>query len=248
MSRRRFYVPRDCIHGDIALPPPDQIHHLRDVLRLRTGDEVELLDGEGAVYAGVVGASGERLQIESLKNLEPSSEPESSLVLAQALLKSDRFEWILQKATELGVREIVPVVTRYCDIRLEGSKVEARLERWRRIAREAAKQCRRVSVPKIHRPCDLAEFLCGCRTIESAKFLFCEKAARRWDASLTVRGNEVLCLGPEGGWLSEEVDAAIGQGFQAFNLGPRILRAETAALAAITLVQFQIVGPGLRRE
>jgi len=239
MSRRRFYVPRDCIHGSIALLPPDQTHHLRNVLRLKAGDAVELFDGEGSAYAGLVEGFDGQVRIASLKRLESSTDSGRSLILVQALLKSDKFEWVLQKATELGVREIMPVETQFCNVSLKGSKVRARLERWNRIALEAAKQCGRATVPQVHAPLHLTELLRRFVTSNSSKILFCEKASLRWDATVQVHDNAILCIGPEGGWHPGEVEAAAQAGFGAFNLGPRILRAETAALAALVLVQFQ---------
>lgn len=239
MSRRRFYVPRECIHGETATLQPDQVHHLRDVLRLRSGDIVELFDGEGACYTGVVDTTGDELRVVSLQQFESSTGPEPSLILGQALLKSDKFDWVLQKATELGVREIVPLETKYCDVRLPEGKIDARLERWCRIGCEAAKQCKRVTMPKIHRPASLPAFLSRFDHSANTGFLFWEKAPHRWDIGIRVHGCPVLCIGPEGGWHTEETEAAVRAGFQPFNLGGRILRAETAALVAITLVQFQ---------
>ncbi len=240
MSRRRFYVPRECVHGETAFLPPDQVHHLRDVLRLRSGDVVELFDGEGAGYTGVVDDSGDELRVVAVRAIETAAGPETSLVLGQALLKSDKFEWVLQKATELGAGEIVPLVTKHCDVRLPEGKIDARLERWGRIGCEAAKQCGRLTMPKIHRPASLPEFLSRFGRHGNSGFFFWEKASERWDIGSKVHGRPVLCIGPEGGWHMEEAEAAIRAGFQPFNLGRRILRAETAALAAITLIQFQL--------
>ena len=239
MSRRRFYVPRDCIHGNIALLPKDQTHHLRDVLRLKAGDAVELFDGEGAAYSGLVDDFNGEIRVASLKRLESPAECGSGAVLVQAVLKTEKFEWVLQKATELGVREIRPVETRFCTVRLRGNRAETRLERWNRIAREASKQCRRATVPQVHAPLRFTELVRHFATCGDTKLLFCEKASLRWDVTLQIRSNAVLCIGPEGGWDSDEVEAATRAGFLTFNLGPRILRAETAALAALVLVQFQ---------
>ncbi len=240
MARRRFYVPRGCIHGETALLPPDQAHHLLKVLRLTSGDTVELFDGEGAGYAGVVDTSGGAVRVVSVRQLESSTGTEPSLVLGQALLKSDKFEWVLQKATELGVSEIVPLETRFCNVRLPEARVDARLERWRRIVCEAAKQCRRVTTPGIHLPASLPDFLHRFSHCPNTGFLFWERAPEPWNIEIKVRSSPVVCIGPEGGWHPEEAEAALRAGFQAFNLGKQILRAETAALAAITLVRFQM--------
>jgi 16S rRNA (uracil1498-N3)-methyltransferase len=239
MSRRRFYVPRDCIDGSIALLSPDQSHHLRNVLRLKAGDAVEVFDGEGSAYAGVVDGFGDQARIASLKRLESSTDSGRTMILVQALLKSDKFDWVLQKATELGVRQIMPVETRFCNVTLKENKVRSRLERWNRITLEASKQCGRATVPQVHDPLPFTELVQHFVTCSSAKFLFCEKASLPWDATIQVQDDAVLCIGPEGGWDPSEVRDAARAGFRAFNLGPRILRAETAAIAALVLVQFQ---------
>ena len=137
MSRRRFFVPRDQIRDGRALLPADQAHHLRDVLRIRSGAEVELFDGEGSCYTGKVEIHRAEIRIVALRKTEPAENPWTRLILAPALIKSERFEWILQKATELGVREFIPLKTRFSDIRISDSKLEARLQRWQRVVREA---------------------------------------------------------------------------------------------------------------
>ena len=240
MSRRRFYAPGDSIRGDVALLPHDQAHHLRDVLRLKNGDAVEVFDGEGAAYSGKVRYDGERVRIESLRRQSPPEERRTDLILAQALLKADRFEWVLQKATELGVSQVIPLETRFCDVRVPESRIDGRMERWRRIVREASRQSCRHSVPEIRKPMSLSSLLALDGIARHNRLFLYENASVRWDSSLPPATSYLLCVGPEGGWHPAEAEAASGAGFTLFNLGPRILRAETAALAAVTLIQFQI--------
>ena len=239
MSRRRFYVPKDCIHGSIALLSPDQSHHLRNVLRLKAGDAVEVFDGEGSAYAGVVDGFGNQVRVASLQRLESLADSGRSLILVQALLKSDKFDWVLQKATELGVRQIMPVETRFGNVSLSDNKVSPRLERWNRIVLEASRQCGRATVPQVHAPLPFIDLVQHLAPRNGTKLIFCEKASLPWDASVRVQDDAVLCIGPEGGWDPSEVQTATRSGFRAFNLGLRILRAETAAIAALVLVQFQ---------
>jgi 16S rRNA (uracil1498-N3)-methyltransferase len=246
MSRRRFYVPGDSIHEGAAVLPPDQAHHLRHVLRLRNGETVEIFDGRGTGYSGRVSYCDDEVRVESLREMIPPENPQPELVLAQALLKADKFEWVLQKATELGVSEFVPLETQFCDVRVPQSRIDGRMERWRRIVGDAARQSCRFSVPGIRAPMSPAK-LFSLREISGHRGLFLyENAPRRWKGELPPAEKYLLCVGPEGGWHPDEAEAAANAGLALFNLGPRVLRAETAALAAVTLIQFQIADFGLR--
>ena len=154
MTRRRFYVPRESIQNGIACLPPDQSHHLRDVLRIGAGEIVEVFDGEGNGYVGEVSLKESDVSIEHLRQL-PSHESPVSLILAVSLIKSAKFEWILQKATELGVHEIIPVKAHRSDIQIPQDKINKRCERWDRIVREASKQCGRFSAPRVRPPLNM---------------------------------------------------------------------------------------------
>lgn len=238
MPRRRFFVPPENIKNGIAELPPDELHHLRQVLRLRVGDEVEVFDGHGNGYSGKIEGGKTRPFIGSLQSIQSTREAPIELVLALALVKASQFEWILQKATELGVWEFRPLLTRFCDVRIAGSKLEARLERWQRIVREAAKQCGRFAIPRVCRPQRFVDFLPAVDCPTEARFIFYERSSQVWKAEPSHSRRLLLCIGPEGGWDPEEIDAAARAEFRVFSLGPRILRTETAALAALAIVQF----------
>ena len=247
MARRRFFVPGGLIHGATATLPPEQAHHLRDVLRLTTGDEVELFDGTGAGYSGKVELAGAEVRVRDIEVITAKEKSSPSLILAAALIKSDRFECILQKATELGVDEFLPLVTRFCKVRVPEDRLEARMDRWQRIVREASKQCRRVDVPRIQKPVPFSDFLALGQLGNWTALMLYEKASNRLRIEAPPKGRIVLCIGPEGGWAQTEAEAAARAGCCLFGLGARILRAETAALAAIAIVQHQLadldVGP-----
>ncbi len=238
MSRRRFFVPPVRIRDGVASLPPDQIHHLRDVLRLKSGDEVELFDGEGASYLGTVELRGSETRIAGLERVSPARQPPVRVTLAPALFKADRFEWMLQKATELGADEIIPLETRFSGIHIPGDKLDARLERWRRIVQEASKQCRRTAVPRILRPVPFADFLSTEHQPATSRLLFYEKAAVSWNSTFAPSPRVLLCTGPEGGWDEAEVESAGKAGYGIYSLGPRTLRAETAAIAALAIARF----------
>jgi 16S rRNA (uracil1498-N3)-methyltransferase len=240
MSRRRFYVPADSIRDEVAALPSDQAHHLRDVLRLGSGEVVEIFDGAGSGYIGEVEFRDAAVYVRNLQKIA-AEEPPAQLILAAALIKSAKFEWVLQKATELGVHEIIPLQTRLSEIDIPGGKIALRLERWDRIVREAAKQCRRFAAPRIHVPKSLPAFLAMPELSALPKILFYEKASELWRLNDGLNSNRlVLCIGPEGGWEDREIDLARESGCGIFSLGPWVLRAETAAIAAVSIVQHQI--------
>lgn len=240
MALRRFYVSRDSIRDGTAILTPEQVHHLRAVLRIDTGDVVELFDGEGNGYVGEVELHGGRVLVRGLKAL-PSQDLPGRLVLAAALIKSAKFEWLLQKATELGVREIIPLRTRLSNPRIPDNKIHLRLERWERIVREASKQCRRFSAPRVRPPLHFSDLLRSEEFSACTKLLFHEKAAESWQLAKGMLSDRiVLCTGPEGGWDCSEIEKAKAAGYRVVNLGPWILRAETAAIAAVSIIQYQI--------
>lgn len=243
MSRRRFFILKDQIRDGAAVLAPEQAHHLRDVLRLSAGDEVEVFDGEGHAYSGRVKFLGKEIHIASLARLDSAAQPGTSFVLAAALIKLDRFEWMLQKGTELGVDQFLPLETHFCSVHIPASRLEARLERWRRILREASRQSRRHTVPKIQPPLAFDSLLASTEHGEYARFMFHERASGRLNTVDLTSKNVLLCVGPEGGWDETETRAAEEAGFRIVSIGPRVLRAETAALAASAILQFLLDNP-----
>jgi 16S rRNA (uracil1498-N3)-methyltransferase len=240
MSRRRFYVPRDSIRNGAALLPPDQAHHLRKVLRMAPGDIVEIFDGEGNGYIGAVEIHGVEVSVRLLNSI-PAPESPAVLVLASALIKSTKFEWMLQKTTELGVDEIIPIQTRLSEIQIPDNKVDARMERWSRIVHEASKQCGRFTAPRVRRPLSFKDLIGMNELAAYAKFLFYEKAHDYWRfAPDSLSNRVVLCFGPEGGWDGDEVEQASKAGYSICSLGPLVLRAETAAIAATAIIQYHL--------
>lgn len=237
MTRRRFFLPREHIRDRVATLPPPQAHHLRHVLRVPAGSEVELFDGCGGVYRGAVEFQGARVRVVSLRKVDSAPEPRSRLILGAALIKPDRFELVLEKGTELGVDEFVPLLTRFCTVRIPESRWNERVKRWERIVQEACRQCGRASVPAVGRPTGFSGFLEENRSRGSGFFLY-EHAAQCRPLRLPPSDRIILCVGPEGGWDEAEVSAARNAGWEVFRLGSTILRAETAAIAAIALFRL----------
>lgn len=240
MTRRRFYVPAQSISADTAVLPPEQAHHLRDVLRLSVGDQVELFDGQGNGYTGIITDNSGEVRVGRLERQVSPQIPRPRLTLAAALIKPDRFEWMLQKATELGADEFIPLTTRFTNVHIPGQRLEGRLQRWKRIVTEAARQCGRQDVPDVVQPVEFARFLEDGRLSPLARFILFEGVPRLLIPEYSGSGGALLCIGPEGGWDQSELDAAASAGFQVFNLGQSILRSETAAIAAVALFRFHV--------
>ncbi len=240
MPRRRFHVPRAFIQNGAAVLPDQQFHHLRDVLRLEAGEAVEIFDGEGNTYSGTIRFERSGAVVSGLLALESRTRPAVALILATALIKADRFEWVLQKGTELGVREFIPLNTRYSEIKIPENRIESRLERWNRIIAEATRQCGASLVPQISRPSNFPALLTSERHTSASRHIFYERASELWRRETPKAGSLLVCVGPEGGWHADEIEAAARAGFQVSSLGRRILRAETAAIAVVVLMQHHL--------
>jgi 16S rRNA (uracil1498-N3)-methyltransferase len=244
MTRRRFYAPPGAFTSDAVSLSEEESRHLRDVLRLRAGDEAHVFDGEGREFACVVAEAGGRkgaARLEVRGAVEPPS-PESplELTLAVALLKGEKFDLVVQKACELGAARVVPVETKRADVRVRDPRdTRRRVERWRRLALEAAKQSGRARVPAVEGPAAFARFVESAPGAQEARVLFAEGGGAPLDSLTTESGGRPPALaalvGPEGGWEDEEVERA--HGWHVVTLGGRTLRAETAAITVCALLQ-----------
>jgi 16S rRNA (uracil1498-N3)-methyltransferase len=248
MTRRRFYAPPAAFAPDgaeVALAHEESAH-LINVLRLRVGDEAFVFDGTGREFRCTVAAGGGRARLARLKVCAAvaAERPESplKLTLAVALLKGEKFDTVVQKATELGVVRVVPVVTTRADVRLQaGRDASARSTRWQRLALEAAKQSGRAFVPAIAAPLSLSDLLTDKESAAGARLLFTERGGRGLRETINeadATSSDLMALtGPEGGWADEELAQAEAAGWQLITLGGRILRAETAAIVVSALLQ-----------
>lgn len=241
MTSNHFFVLKDNIAWPEAFLGGDQHRHLSIVLRSRPGDEVWLFDENGARYRGRVEAvEKERTVIGLVEILPASAEPRVKIVLAQALLKQKPMDFIISKATELGAAGIVPVAAGRSVIKLDGGW-ERKAARWTRIAREAAKQSRRASLPSIGPPRSIAELGDPAEAGEE-RFVLSEKGGPPLKTRLLailekgLPDRAVIAVGPEGGWTESEEKSLGSGGFEPVSLGGRILRAETASLVAIALI------------
>jgi len=239
----RFIVEPGDIQGDAAVIAGAEAHHMIRVLRLGPGDIITLLDGQGSLYhCRIEEKTAGAVRCRVLEKQPAGGEPPLRVVLLQGIAKGDRMDTVIQKGTELGASLFVPVHCRRSVVRLDDAKAAARRERWQRIAAGAAKQCRRALVPEVYEPVTWANAL---RLIppEAPAFLpWEEEAGRSLKNELQSRrlpAQVYIIIGPEGGLEKEEVAAAQERGVAPVSLGPRILRTETAALAAISMVLYQ---------
>ena len=236
MTVARFHVPDAAPGARIALPG-HSAHHARDVLRLRAGAQVHVFDGRGAEYEAVLEVVA-RQGVSGRVTGPAVPRPESPLrvTLAMSPLKGDRMELAIQKATELGVAEIRPVVTVRTDTAARPALEGARRDRWDKVASGAAEQCGRATVPVVAPTATLAAFIADPPA--GARVVLLERQEGQPPLASLPRPQAItLLVGPAGGWEPVEIERLAGAGFVAVSLGPRILRAETAAIAALTAAQ-----------
>ena len=228
----------------------DASHHALRVLRLERGDVIELFNGDGLRYpATLLDTDARAANVQTGRPVEAFTESPLPLGLAQALPSGDKMDWVVEKAIELGVHTIQPLLSSRSILRLDASRTEKRLAHWRRIAIAACMQCGRDRVPEICAPVDLARWLIDRRRIakdhsdtSTAGFVLSPRGSTRLceivkPASVTPQSATWILVGPEAGLSDQEESLAIECGWQPLRLGPRILRTETAGLAALAALQ-----------
>ncbi len=237
MNLHRFHVPAAAPGARVELPE-HTAHHAREVLRLRAGAEVHVFDGAGAEFVGVLDEVSRRGVFARL-GARAAARPESALrlVLAVSALKGDRMELVVQKSTELGVSEIWPVVTFRTDAAARPALAGSRGERWDRVASGAAEQCGRAVVPRVAPTTTLGGLM--ARPFDGTRIALLETEGHPPLASVPVAPGSALMLlvGPAGGLEAAERDLLRAAAFLPASLGPRVLRAETAAVAAVAIAQ-----------
>ncbi len=247
MTRRRFYAPglSFAADGKTVTLSAEEARHARDVLRLDRGDEVFVFDGAGREYRCDIADLSERSATLNIVEESQPAKPESplDLTLAVALLKGEKFDLVVQKMTELGVTRLVPLITARADVRIrEPQDAVRKVERWRRITLEAAKQCGRARLMHVDAPRDFDEFITSIAD-ERLRVMFTERDGTSLDAAFEARSEFpriVAMVGSEGGWTDHEIESARAKGWKLVTLGGRILRAETAAIAVAMLLQHRL--------
>jgi 16S rRNA (uracil1498-N3)-methyltransferase len=229
----RFYTDAGLRAGGMAQLPEDAAHHAVHVLRLREGVEVTLFNGRGGEYAGRIAAIERlRVTVDVLAHRALERESPLAVTLAQGVSSSEKMDFTVQKATELGVAVLQPVIAARSVGRIVGERAAQKRAHWQRVAIAACEQCGRNRVPEVLSPVPLAEY---CRTASPGPaLLLCPEAQLSLrDAAARLKGTVALAAGPEAGFSAAEEAMLSEAGFVPVRLGPRVLRTETAALAAL---------------
>jgi 16S rRNA (uracil1498-N3)-methyltransferase len=232
------------VHIDEPLAPSSRVtlrgaaaNHMRRVLRLGPGDEITAFDGRGGEYeARIEGLSKDAVVVAIGAHRALERESPLAITLAQGVSRGERMDLVVQKATELGVRQIAPILTERTVVRLDSKQSDSKRRHWRAVAIAACEQCGRNTVPEIAAPATLATFLSSLEPGATRIVLSPGGGAKVRDLKVTGTAL-VLLIGPEGGLSEAEHLAASGAGFRMLNLGPRVLRTETAAIASLAAIQ-----------
>ncbi len=233
MRLSRFFIDAPLSLGEHDLPEA-QAHYIGRVLRMAAGDNVQLFDGSGQEYLGQLLEVGKKTVRVVLEQALPG-QAESPLYihLGQGLSRGERMDWAIQKATELGANAITPILSERCEVRLKDERADKRLAHWRQVAISACEQCGRSTLPVIHPPLTLAEWL---KASDAALKLVLHPVAEPL-VSHDRPDSLAFLIGPEGGLSDAEVEQAQAAGFHAARLGPRVLRTETAPVVALAVAQ-----------
>lgn len=238
MRLTRVYVDAPLAPGRPCALPEHAAGHLLRVLRLGPGDRCVLFNGDGNDYEARIASAGRRdAVVEVLSARALASESPLRIVLLQALARGEKMDWIVQKATELGVAAIVPVSSERSEVRLDAPRADRRVAHWRSVAASACEQSGRARLPSIAVPVAPAQAGTACAP-GGLRLLLDPDAARDIRALPGTGGHDIaIAIGPEGGWSPRDRDELEACGFESVRLGPRILRTETAGIAAVAALQ-----------
>lgn len=249
MTAYRFFISPDQIQNESVILSGDQAHQISSVLRLHDGDHVFVLDNSGWQYEVILHSVESLKVVGSIISKQSSrNEPAVNLTLYQSLLKRDNFEWVLQKGTELGITSFIPIITQRTIVRQKSIR-ENKLARWQRIVSEAAEQSGRGRIPTLSQPVQFKTAVAAANNENLAIIPWENAKGENISAAFARSGagsqeyllsNIALFIGPEGGFTEVEINDAGSAGIISVTLGPRILRAETAAIVATTLVLHEL--------
>ena len=234
----RIYFPDEIPDHGVCDLPAAQAHHLAHVLRLAPGDPVVLFDGRGAAYDAVIAQSARgavRVRVGDRRNEDRESP--LCVLLAQAVSSGERMDYTIQKAVELGVAAVQPLLSERCVVRLSGERAAKRVLHWQAVAVAACEQCGRNRVPAVHPLLPLRDWLQQPAAAGELRLSLAPEAAAGLRQLDRPAGRVTVLAGPEGGLTATELDDAAGAGFRPLRLGPRVLRTETAAVALLAAMQ-----------
>ena len=241
MSFHRVFLSEEPTSDTIRLAG-QEAHHLIHVLRMKPGRSLELIDGSGRLWLGKIGKIfSEQVLIVDVVLSSNLVKPAADITVIQSVCKTNRLEWILQKLTEIGITEIYLLKAQRSVVRIVEERLESKLKRWQIIIINAAKQSRRTTFPKLHKPTGLLEI---CQNVQSEVKLFLDPNSK--SVALKKRLRHISCksaaisIGPEGGWTEEECAIFLDYGFQSTNVGTNILRTETASIVTSAILQYEL--------
>ncbi len=229
----RFFCPIPLTAGDCVELPKAAAHHASRVLRLTPGAPVVLFDGAGNACSGAIAGLKPTVTVQLVDALPPEPQPPCRVTLVQALASADKMDWVVQKAVELGVHAIVPIAAKRSVLKLDGPRAEKRLAHWRNIAVSACEQSGRSTVPEVAPVQPLNQWLAQAR----GGWVLAPAAAHALRDQPAPTGALTILVGPESGWEDAELAAMLTRDIQPLRLGPRVLRTETAGLAALAAIQ-----------
>ena len=234
----RFFTEKENISSNFIVLQGSDVSHIRKVLRLKVGDQIEVLDGEGSLYlVNLADININTIKGEILSSEQVNTESRLMIHLGQSLIKGNGFDIVLRKSVELGVHSISPLITERTVVKSDSDK---KFPRWKRIIEESSKQCGRSFIPKISNKITGLEIFCQKTKNSDLKLIFWEMEKKRGLRDInpkTIPSSASVLIGPEGGFTVKEVETAHNYGFLSLGLGPRIFRAETAPLVILSLLQ-----------
>lgn len=236
MRRIRIYHPGDLSTGLTVMLETNASHHLLQVLRKKVGERFWIFNGNGGEFEALLGSANKKTACIEIGAFH-ARETESflSIHLGQAISRGERMDYAIQKATELGVKEITPLITEFCQVQVAENRVDKKIAHWQAIANSAAEQSGRCAVPIIHTPMTWSDWIAHKNEL---KIICCPRQKEKSILNTEIKPKNIsIAIGAEGGFSDREVTAAFENHFTALPLGPRVLRTETATVVALTLLQ-----------
>lgn len=241
----KFFVTPEALEGNCITLQEENFNHAKNVLRLTVNDEILINDRQGNDYKCIIQAiKTDHILAEIKEKCTLSTEPATKTVLFQSLIKGEKMEWVIQKAVEIGVTSIIPLITDRCVVKLESDKkTEAKVQRWQKIAESAAKQSGRAIIPEVCQPMTFKLAVAYAKDHIEKSLIPYEKEKKQGLKSFfkTLPPKEMgIFIGPEGGFTEEEILYAASQGVVPVTLGNRILRSETAGLVTLSATMYEM--------
>ncbi len=243
----RFYVPKENVNlnDKIIVVTGEEYHHIVDVMRLGESDKVHVFDGAGSEYHGVIRSISNHIKklVISIDSIEKRTGDKTvEIILAQAIPKKSKMDFIVEKATELGVDVIVPVISERTIVKLKGGDLDKKQSRWSKIAIEAAKQCGRVDVPIIKKAEKFDSIVKELNNYDYILMAHLEKNTQPLKEVLknVVRGKIIIFIGPEGDFTHDEIKSISAKGCKFVSFGSRVLKSDTAGLFALSVISYEL--------